>query len=74
MKNIEVLASINGVNLCKDNDFYFIKRNDGFMWDMAGSKEEVKEELKRWLIEVDQDNNYMNEIETHFIRVLDNLN
>ena len=74
MKNIKILASINGINLCKDNEFYFIKRNDGFMWDIAGSKKEVKEELKRWLIEVDQDNNYMNEIETHFIRVLDNLN
>lgn len=74
MNDIEVLASINGVNLCKDNDFYFIKRNDGFMWDMAGSKEEVKEELKRWLIEVDQDNEYMKPIEVYFIEVLNNLN
>ena len=73
MKNIEVLTSISGVNLCRDNDFYFIKRNDGFLWDMAGSKEEVKEELKRWLYEVDQNNDYMKEIEKHFILILESI-
>ena len=47
MNKIEIMASINDVNLCRKNDFYFIKRNDGFMWDMAGTKEEVKNELKK---------------------------
>lgn len=42
MNKIEIIATINDVNLCRKNDFYFIKRNDGFMWDMVGTKEEVK--------------------------------
>lgn len=71
MNKIETIASINDVNLCRKNDFYFIKRNDGFMWDMAGTKEEVKNELNRWLIEVDQDNKYMRVIEKYFISVLE---
>lgn len=71
MNKIEIMASINDVNLCRKNDFYFIKRNDGFMWDMAGTKEEVKNELKRWLIEVDQNNEYMRICEKYFIFVLE---
>lgn len=72
MNKIEIMASINDVNLCRKNDFYFIRRNDGFMWDMCGTKEEVKEELKRWLTEVDLDNDYMREIEEYFIDILVN--
>lgn len=72
MNRYEVIGKINGVNLCRENDFYFIRRNDGFMWDMCGEKEEVKEELQRWLIEVDSDNDYMREIEEYFINILEN--
>lgn len=71
MNKIEVIASINDVNLCRKNNFYFIKRNDGFMWDMCGTKEEVREELTRWLIEVDKNNEYMRAIEKYFIYVLE---
>lgn len=71
MKKIETIANINGVNLCRENNFYFIKRNDGFIWDMVGTKEEVKEELKRWLREVDYNNEYMKSNEEYFIYVLE---
>ena len=39
----QILGSVH--NLRGGDDFYFIKRNDGFMWDMAGTKEEVKNEI-----------------------------
>lgn len=71
MSKYEIIATINDVDMCTKNDFYFIKRHDGFMWDMCGTKEEVKEELKRWLFEVDNNNEYMKVIEEYFIYILE---
>lgn len=71
MEKYKVVASINDVNLCKKNNFYFIKRNDGYMWDIAGTKEEVKNELERWLRDVDYNNEYMRVCEKYFIYVLE---
>lgn len=70
MSKYEVLGSIKDVNLCRQENFYFIKRNDGFMWDMAGSKEEVKSELERWLNKIDYNNDYMSTCEKYFISLL----
>lgn len=44
----------------------------GFPVNQFGTIEEVKEELSRWLIEVDSDNDYMREIEEYFINILEN--
>ena len=71
MSKCEVLGSIKDVSLCREENFYCIKRNDGFMWDMAGTKEEVKSELKRWLNEVDYNNEYMSICEKYFINLLE---
>lgn len=70
MSKYKIIGSIKDVNLCREENFYFIKRNDGFMWDMAGDKEEVKSELKRWLNEVDYNNEYMSICEKYFISLL----
>ncbi len=72
MNNYEVIGKIYDMNLCKKDDFYFIRKNNGFILDVSGTKEEVKEELKRWHNEIDLDNNYMREIEEHFIKILEN--
>lgn len=71
MKNIIILNSYKGFTLCKENDFYFILGMNYI--DLKGKRENILKELKRWKIEVDNNNEYMLDIENHFINILEKM-
>ena len=72
MKNLEMITSYKGFNLCKEDNFYFITGISENYLDISGEKEELIAELKRWRDEIDFDNAHMLDIETFFINILEN--
>lgn len=64
----KTISEYENYELCENNGLYFIKGLNYI--DMAGTKEEVKQELLRWSNEVDMNNKYMLDMEKHFIKTL----
>lgn len=71
MCNNVLIASYKGFNLYKEGKLYYIKELKDQYLNMSGEKIELIDELKRCMQEVDYNNDYMLDIENHFINILE---
>ncbi len=65
-----ILDNYKNLSLCKEGNFYYIIGLNYI--NLVGTKNEVLKELKRWKKEIDNNNEYMLNIENHFIKILEN--
>lgn len=70
MKTIKLINEYKGFALCEQEGFYFINKITDEYKDMSGTKEELLNELKRWRDSIDNNNEFMKDIENHFIEIL----
>lgn len=67
----EHVVSVNKFTLWREGGFYFIELPNGdTMVNLSGSKEELINELERWKVEVDYNNEFMLDIEDKLIKFL----
>lgn len=69
-ENKTTIKTVDGFTLVKTGENFYQMSSPEGVFNTSGSKEEMIEELNRWKIECDHNNEFMINIEDQFIKAL----